>query len=120
IKSASPDSKPSEIVAASKALAGTLLELKKDAVFTLQYGVNKFDGSWKFDQGEKLVEMAVKTANGEEIDPKTSFTSAFLGVIDPSDGTMRLYPLDRKGYEEARGKNDKGMQALSVRLNKEG
>ncbi len=117
IKAGNPNAKPAEIVAAAKILAATSLELQKDA-FTLQYGAGKYEGSWKLDNADKTVEMAVKTMNGEVADVKKLLTGTFLGVMDPSDGTMRLYPVDRKGYEESKGKADSGLEVMSVRLRK--
>ena len=118
IKAEHPDAKASEILAAAKLLAATSLELNKDGVFALAYGVNKLGGSWQFDEKDAMVELEVTTRNGQPVDPKTLLLSAFLGVIDRDDATMRLYPVDRKGYEESRKRGDKGVDALSVRLEK--
>jgi hypothetical protein len=118
IKSGSPDSKGSDIVAAAKILAATSLELKKDGEFSLQFGVNKYDGSWKFDQAEAMVDLTVAKMNGEVVDVKNLLTGSFLGVMNRDDWTMRLYPIDRKGYQEFKRRGDKGPEAMSVRLQK--
>ena len=118
IKSENPGAKPAEIIAAAKILGATSLEIKKDAAFSLQYGVNKYDGSWKLDNQEKIVELAVKNMNGEVADVKNILTGTFLGVMDKGDGTMRLFPGDRKGYEASKNKGDKGFEVMSVRLRK--
>src|SRR5262249_6193880 len=120
IKSGSPDAKGSDIVAAAKILAATSLDLKKDGVYSLQYGVNKYDGSWKFDQQEAMIELTVAKMNGEAADVKNLLTGTFLGVMDRDDGTMRLYPIDRKAFDELKRRGDKGPEAMSVRLRKEG
>jgi hypothetical protein len=84
----------------------------------LQYGTGRYEGSWKLDNADKTIEMAVKTVNGEVADVKNLLTGTFLGVMDQGDGTMRLYPVDRKGYEESKGKADSGLEVMSVRLRK--
>jgi len=119
IKSGHPDAKGSEILAASKLLAATSLELKSDGVFSLNYGVNKFDGSWKFDKEAAMVDLTVAKMNGEVADVNKMLTAGYLGVMDRDDGTMRFYPIDRKGYEEAKRRGEKGPEAISVRLRKE-
>src|SRR5262249_35390154 len=101
-------------------LATTSLELKKDGAFTLVYGANKYRGSWKFDNQDAMVDLDVTTVNGEVADKKNLLTGAFLGVMDREDGTMRLYPVNRKEYEEFKKRGDKGPEALSVRLGKGG
>src|SRR5262249_45411365 len=118
IKSENPGAKSSEIIAAAKILGATSLEIKKDSAFSLQYGAGKYDGSWKLDNADKIVELAVKTVNGEAVDVKNLLTGMFLGVMDRGDGTMRLYPADRKGYEQSKGKSDNGLEVMSVRLRK--
>ncbi|HWB13877.1 MAG TPA: hypothetical protein VG826_31915 [Pirellulales bacterium] len=118
IKSENPNAKSSEVLAAAKALSATSLEIKEGPLFTLAYGVNTYDGSWKFDKEAGFVELDVKTMNGEDADPKQILTSAFLGIIDRKDGTMRLFPGDRKTYEDLKQRNDKGADLLNVRLHK--
>jgi hypothetical protein len=84
------------------------------------YGVNRYDGSWKFDKGNAMVDFTVAKMNGEVADVKNLLTGALLGVMDRDDGTMRFYRIDRKGYEEFKKRGDKGPEAMSVRLRKEG
>ena len=119
IKAGAPDAQGSQIVAAAKLLAATSLELKKDGEFSLQFGVNKYDGSWKFDKQAALVDLAVAKMNGEAADVKNMLSGSFLGVMDPDKGTMRLYPIDRKSYEELKRKGDNGYDAMSVKLQKD-
>jgi hypothetical protein len=119
IKAGAPDAKGSDIVAAAKLLAATSLELKKDGDFSLQFGVNKYDGSWKFDKQAAMVDLTVAKMNGEAADVKNMLTGSFLGVMDRDKGTMRLYPIDRKGYEEFTRRGDKGPDAMSVKLQKD-
>jgi hypothetical protein len=120
LKSEHPDAKGSEVLAAAKILAATSLDLKKDGVFTLVYGAGKYGGSWKFDKQDAMVELEVTTVNDQVADVKNLLTGAFLGVIDREDGTMRLYPIDRKGYEASKKRGDKGPENLSVLLSKGG
>jgi hypothetical protein len=63
-----------------------------------------------------MIDLNIKTANGEAADPKKTLIGAFLGIIDRQDKTMRLYPTDRNGYEESTKRGDKGMEVMSVRL----
>jgi len=58
--------------------------------------------------------------NGEAADLKNLLTGTFLGVMDRGDGTKRLFPGDRKGYEASNGTGDKGLEMMSVRLRKGG
>jgi hypothetical protein len=118
IKSENPDAKGSEALTVAKALSATSLEIKEGAQFTLAYGGKTYDGSWEFDKEAGFVELNVKTVNGEPADPNEMF-SAFLGIVDHKDGTMRLFPGPRKSYEELKQKKDKGADMLNVRLHKE-
>jgi len=119
IKAGAPDAQGSQIVAAAKLLAATSLELKKDSEFSLQFGVNKYDGSWKFDKQAAMVDLTVAKMNGEAADAKNMLTGTFLGIMDRDKGTMRLYPIDRKSYEELKRRGDKGPDAMSVKLQKD-
>ena len=94
------------------------MDLKKDGVFSLRYGANKYVGSWQVEKEDKMVELEVTKVNGDAADVKNLLTSAFLGVMDRKDGTMRLYPLSRRDYEESKQRGDQGFDALSVRLKK--
>src|SRR5262249_36160566 len=97
----------------------TSLELKKDGDFSLQFGVNRYDGSWKFDQQAAMVDLTVAKMNGEAADVKNMLTGSFLGVMDRDKGTMRLYPIDRKGYEEFKRRGEKGPEEMRVKLKKD-
>jgi hypothetical protein len=117
IKSADPNVKGSDALAAGKVLSATLLEIK-DAAFTLAYGMGTYEGSWKFDKEAGLLEMEAKTVNGEAADANQTFT-AFLGIVDQKTRTIRLFPGTRKNYDELKQKGDKGADILNVRLHKE-
>jgi hypothetical protein len=118
IKSENPNAKSSEVLAAAKVLNATALKIKKDFLFTLAYGVNTYDGSWKYDEEAGFVELDVKTMNGEPADPGQMLTSAFLGVIDRKNATMRLFALGRASYEELKKNGNKEADLLNVRLRK--
>jgi hypothetical protein len=116
INSASPGAKPSEVMAAAKMLAKTKLDINKDGSFVLQFGVNNYDGSWKLDQKDAMVDFNVEKVNGEPADVKKHFAVAFLGVLDRQTGNMQFVPSDRKIYEEQKKRGDKGLDIMSVRL----
>jgi hypothetical protein len=115
IKSENPNAKSADVLAAAKLLSATTLEITKDG-YSLMYGVNKFEGTWKFDKDAGLVELDVKTQNGEVADPKTSFTTGFLAIVDQKDQSMRLFPGTRNTYEELKRNGDKGANALNIKL----
>lgn len=117
IKSESPDAKNADILAAAKALSATSLDITENS-YSLHYGANQFEGTWKFDKEAGLIELDVKTQNGEAADPKTTFATGFLAIVDRKDRSMRLFPGDRKSYEELKRNGDKGADLLNVRLRK--
>jgi hypothetical protein len=118
IYTAGPEARSADVLKVAKILAATTVEFQSDKTFELQYGVNRYVGSWTLEKIEGLVECTVKTVNDEAADVNKHLTVSFLGVIDRQTGTMRFFPGTRRSYEEQQQRGDKGWEVIGIRLGK--
>jgi hypothetical protein len=99
MKQQDPSASSSDVMAASRQLRATGIDIRPDKTFQLSWAGQVMSGDWTFDKESGELLLNINKTEDLEGNPVEQAAQTWAAYLEPTNDRLRLYPVPKEAME---------------------